>query len=79
MSIECYDEKEFHTKHKSMYLKVLKESSMAGVDLSKYYFGQYHKDGDIEEVTYNNRYDENMCFNIQWYKGKMDALLVAID
>jgi hypothetical protein len=79
MNIECYSEKDFQTRYTSRWVDTWNIAKKYGVDLSKYYFGQYLSEDGCEEVTYNHLLDENVCFDIQWYNGNLESVAVSMD
>ena len=83
MDIECYSNKDFQTTYNKRYVETWDIAKKYGIDLSKYYFGQYccniYSEGKSEEVTYNHILDENVCFDIQWWNDKLENVELAMD
>ena len=75
--IECYDETIFKTKYKNLYIKICDIATKNNIDLNQYYFGQYTKYGKSEEISYNHNINEDSMFDVQYYDGKLDEVILC--
>ena len=77
--IECYDFDDFKSKHTNIHTKICELASKYGINLSAYEFSQYLKYSEVEDITYGHKIDEDVCFNIQFYEGKLENIFISKD